>query len=141
MLFRKTGEASPSSTCATGGNTWSTTTLKSTRSVPLRLEQATVATPSSELLLYMVRPIPDACISWIQGHPEFGFGFKALVCHDGVFDARFVGFYTDELFFVSLLPFFVSLTVLIALPCSPITSSADVPGTMMLKTSTRSMTL
>jgi hypothetical protein len=22
--------------------------------------------------------------SWIQGHPEYGFGFKALVCHDGV---------------------------------------------------------
>jgi hypothetical protein len=24
------------------------------------------------------------CDSWIQGHPEYGFGFKALVCHDGV---------------------------------------------------------
>jgi len=23
-------------------------------------------------------------INWIQGHPEFGFNFKALVCHDGV---------------------------------------------------------
>lgn len=23
-------------------------------------------------------------VSWIQGHPEFGFGFKALFCHDGV---------------------------------------------------------
>jgi hypothetical protein len=22
--------------------------------------------------------------SWIQGNPELGFGFKALVCHDGV---------------------------------------------------------
>lgn len=22
--------------------------------------------------------------SWIQSHPEFGFGFKALFCHDGV---------------------------------------------------------
>ena len=22
--------------------------------------------------------------SWIQGHPEYDFGFKALVCHDGV---------------------------------------------------------
>ena len=22
--------------------------------------------------------------SWIQSNPEFGFGFKALVCHDGV---------------------------------------------------------
>ncbi|KAF9267335.1 hypothetical protein L218DRAFT_1074102 [Marasmius fiardii PR-910] len=38
-------------------------------------------------------------INWIQGHPEFGFGFKALVCHDGVFDANYNGFSTDELFF------------------------------------------
>jgi len=38
--------------------------------------------------------------SWIQGHPEFGFEFKALVCHDGVFDATYNGFSTDELFFV-----------------------------------------
>ncbi|THV03894.1 alpha/beta-hydrolase [Dendrothele bispora CBS 962.96] len=38
-------------------------------------------------------------INWIQGHPEFGFGFKALVCHDGVFDTTYNGFSTDELFF------------------------------------------
>ncbi|KXN88269.1 Dipeptidyl-peptidase 5 [Leucoagaricus sp. SymC.cos] len=38
-------------------------------------------------------------INWIQGHPEFGFGFKALVCHDGVFDSAYNGFSTDELFF------------------------------------------
>ncbi|EIM85929.1 alpha/beta-hydrolase [Stereum hirsutum FP-91666 SS1] len=38
-------------------------------------------------------------INWIQGHPEFGFGFKALVCHDGVFDALYNGYSTDELFF------------------------------------------
>ncbi|KAI0041991.1 alpha/beta-hydrolase [Auriscalpium vulgare] len=38
-------------------------------------------------------------INWIQGHPEFGFNFKALVCHDGVFDATYNGFSTDELFF------------------------------------------
>ncbi|KAI0947292.1 hypothetical protein AcW1_007551 [Taiwanofungus camphoratus] len=38
-------------------------------------------------------------INWIQGHPEFGFGFKALVCHDGVFSATYSGFATDELFF------------------------------------------
>ncbi|KIP05181.1 hypothetical protein PHLGIDRAFT_74637 [Phlebiopsis gigantea 11061_1 CR5-6] len=38
-------------------------------------------------------------INWIQGHPEFGFGFKALFCHDGVFDARYNGYSTDELFF------------------------------------------
>ncbi|KAI0789789.1 alpha/beta-hydrolase [Abortiporus biennis] len=38
-------------------------------------------------------------INWIQGHPEFGFGFKALVCHDGAFDVRYTGYVTDELFF------------------------------------------
>ncbi|KAJ7795578.1 hypothetical protein B0H14DRAFT_2918756 [Mycena olivaceomarginata] len=26
-------------------------------------------------------------INWLQGHPEYGFNFKALVCHDGVFDS------------------------------------------------------
>ncbi|KAI0269780.1 alpha/beta-hydrolase [Gloeopeniophorella convolvens] len=44
-------------------------------------------------------------INWIQGHPEFGFNFKALVCHDGVFDATYNGFSTDELFFVSTVHF------------------------------------
>ncbi|OCH92867.1 alpha/beta-hydrolase [Obba rivulosa] len=38
-------------------------------------------------------------INWIQGHPEFGFGFKALVCHDGVFSTTYNGYSTDELFF------------------------------------------
>jgi dipeptidyl aminopeptidase/acylaminoacyl peptidase len=38
-------------------------------------------------------------INWIQGHPEYDFGFKALVCHDGVFDSNYNGFSTDELFF------------------------------------------
>ncbi|KZT11901.1 alpha/beta-hydrolase [Laetiporus sulphureus 93-53] len=38
-------------------------------------------------------------INWIQGHPEYGFGFKALVCHDGVFSATYNGYSTDELFF------------------------------------------
>jgi len=38
-------------------------------------------------------------INWIQGHPEYGFNFKALVCHDGVFDSTYNGFSTDELFF------------------------------------------
>ncbi|KAF8583105.1 alpha/beta-hydrolase [Ramaria rubella] len=38
-------------------------------------------------------------INWIQGHPEFGFGFKALMCHDGVFDTRYNGFSTEELYF------------------------------------------
>ncbi|KAH9941063.1 alpha/beta-hydrolase [Amylocystis lapponica] len=38
-------------------------------------------------------------INYIQGHPEFGFGFKALVCHDGIFSAAYSGYATDELFF------------------------------------------
>ncbi|KAL5512736.1 hypothetical protein ACEPAG_3002 [Sanghuangporus baumii] len=38
-------------------------------------------------------------INWIQGHPEYGFGFKALVTHDGVFDTPYNGFSTDEMFF------------------------------------------
>ncbi|THH14140.1 hypothetical protein EW146_g6161 [Bondarzewia mesenterica] len=35
----------------------------------------------------------------LHGHPEFSFNFKALVCHDGVFDAAYNGYSTDELFF------------------------------------------
>ncbi|KAF8507380.1 Alpha/Beta hydrolase protein [Hysterangium stoloniferum] len=38
-------------------------------------------------------------MNWIQGHPEFGFGFKAIVCHDGVFDTKYNGFSTEELYF------------------------------------------
>ncbi|KAJ7485987.1 Alpha/Beta hydrolase protein [Mycena galericulata] len=38
-------------------------------------------------------------INWIQGHPEYGFNFKALVCHDGVFDSNYNGYTTEELFF------------------------------------------
>ncbi|KDQ62499.1 hypothetical protein JAAARDRAFT_30397 [Jaapia argillacea MUCL 33604] len=38
-------------------------------------------------------------INWIEGHPEYGFGFKALVSHDGVFDSNYNGYSTDELFF------------------------------------------
>ncbi|GBE85069.1 Dipeptidyl-peptidase 5 [Sparassis crispa] len=38
-------------------------------------------------------------INWIQGHPEYGFGFKALLCHDGVFSSAYNGYSTDELFF------------------------------------------
>ncbi|KAJ6585138.1 alpha/beta-hydrolase [Mycena capillaripes] len=38
-------------------------------------------------------------INWIQGHPEFGFNFKALIAHDGVFDSNYNGYTTDELFF------------------------------------------
>lgn len=38
-------------------------------------------------------------INWIQGHPDYGFGFKALFCHDGIFDTRNGGYTTDELYF------------------------------------------
>ncbi|KAF7298860.1 Dipeptidyl-peptidase 5 [Mycena indigotica] len=38
-------------------------------------------------------------INWIQGHPEYGFNFKALVCHDGVFDSVYNGYSTEELYF------------------------------------------
>jgi len=39
-------------------------------------------------------------INWINGHEEeYRFGFKALVCHDGVFDTTYNGLSTDELFF------------------------------------------
>ncbi|KAG2139739.1 alpha beta-hydrolase [Suillus clintonianus] len=37
-------------------------------------------------------------INWIQGNPDFGFGFKALVCHNGVFDSTYSSYATDELF-------------------------------------------
>ncbi|KAI8986222.1 alpha/beta-hydrolase [Trametes punicea] len=38
-------------------------------------------------------------INWIQGHPEYDFKFKALVCHDGALGAQYHGYSTDELFF------------------------------------------
>ncbi|KAH7921310.1 alpha/beta-hydrolase [Leucogyrophana mollusca] len=41
-------------------------------------------------------------INWIQGNPEFGFGFKALVCHDGashVFDSAYDSLSSDALGF------------------------------------------
>ena len=40
--------------------------------------------------------------SWIQGHPEYGFNFEALVCYGGVFDVAYNGYSSDELFFVSI---------------------------------------
>ncbi|KAJ6559070.1 Alpha/Beta hydrolase protein [Mycena vulgaris] len=38
-------------------------------------------------------------INWIQGHPEYNFNFKALVCHDGVFDSSYMGYAADLVFF------------------------------------------
>ena len=76
------------------------------RSIPIvrsRRAPAGVATPSSESYTLRRGRVPSAYLwhSWIQGHPEYGFNFKALVCHDGVFDATYNGYSTDELFFVS----------------------------------------
>lgn len=60
--------------------------LRSIPNVPSPLEPAMVVTLSSKS--YIQTHKDDTCLisllSWIQGHPEFGFGFKALVCHDSV---------------------------------------------------------
>jgi len=37
-------------------------------------------------------------INFLQGHPDYGFNFKALICHSGVFDTRFVAYSIDALF-------------------------------------------
>ncbi len=81
----------------------SASTPKSTLTVQSLRAPAGVATPSSEFSSTYHGCIPSAYLwqSWIQGHPEYGFNFKALVCHDGVFDATYNGYSTDELFFVS----------------------------------------
>ncbi|KAJ6585115.1 Alpha/Beta hydrolase protein [Mycena capillaripes] len=34
-------------------------------------------------------------VNWIQGHPEYGFKFKALVCHDGMFNTISSSYTTD----------------------------------------------
>ncbi|KAJ7189840.1 Alpha/Beta hydrolase protein [Mycena pura] len=38
-------------------------------------------------------------VNWLQGHPEYGFNFKALVGHDGVFDTRYASYTSDVLTF------------------------------------------
>jgi dipeptidyl aminopeptidase/acylaminoacyl peptidase len=38
-------------------------------------------------------------INWIAGHPEMSQRFKTLVCHDGLFDMRGMGYSTEELWF------------------------------------------
>lgn len=37
-------------------------------------------------------------VNWINGHNDH-FGFKALVCHDGVFDTVTTFFSTEEVWF------------------------------------------
>ncbi|KAJ7695681.1 Alpha/Beta hydrolase protein [Mycena rosella] len=41
-------------------------------------------------------------INWIQGHPEYNFNFKALVCHDGVFDSSYSSYTSDVPFLFNL---------------------------------------
>ena len=38
-------------------------------------------------------------INWIAGHPEMSRCFRALVCHDGLFDMRAMAYSTEELWF------------------------------------------
>jgi dipeptidyl aminopeptidase/acylaminoacyl peptidase len=38
-------------------------------------------------------------INWIAGHPEMSHRFRALVCHDGLFDMREMAYATEELWF------------------------------------------
>jgi dipeptidyl aminopeptidase/acylaminoacyl peptidase len=38
-------------------------------------------------------------INWIAGHPEMSSRFKTLICHDGLFDMRGMGYSTEELWF------------------------------------------
>ncbi|KAI0251110.1 Alpha/Beta hydrolase protein, partial [Lactifluus subvellereus] len=38
-------------------------------------------------------------INWIQGHPEYGFNLKALVCLDDAFESTYNGYSTEEFFF------------------------------------------
>ncbi|CAF1072060.1 unnamed protein product [Adineta ricciae] len=38
-------------------------------------------------------------INWIAGHPEMSTRFNTLVCHDGLFDMRGMGYSTEELWF------------------------------------------
>ena len=93
----------PSSIFKKAGNMFSTSTPRSTLIVRSRQAPAGVATLSSESCARRGSVFGCAYLwrSWIQGHPEYGFNFKALVCHDGVFDATYNGYSTDELFFVS----------------------------------------
>jgi dipeptidyl aminopeptidase/acylaminoacyl peptidase len=46
-------------------------------------------------------------VNLIQGHPEWGFGFKGLVSHDGDFDSVFSSYEVDEQTIVRLLVFLV----------------------------------
>ena len=57
---------------------------RSIRTVPSPLVPAMEDTPSSASLRRFLTTTAKAAPSWIQSNPEFGFGFKALICHDGV---------------------------------------------------------
>lgn len=83
--------------------------MLSSQSLPLSLS----LTHTHTILCTLIR----VTFSWIQGNPEFGFGCKALVCHDGVFDATYNGFSTDELFFVRCRWRDLSPVVLLLISC------------------------
>ncbi|KAF9642510.1 hypothetical protein BDM02DRAFT_3133044, partial [Thelephora ganbajun] len=71
---------------------------RSTVTVPPLLVPVTGDTPSSTSLQFLVI-VTKGVPSWIQSNSGFEFGFKALVCHDGVFDSQYDGYSTDEPFF------------------------------------------
>ena len=142
MLSQKTGAANHSSTCEMDGNMCliiiqrfeydqfdyvirRLTSYFCGRSMPTERSQlgpvGEVTLSSMHALMLALFSFIDGCrtpYSWIQGHPEFGFGFKALFCHDGVhdlakylsrfslplslqvFDTSYNGYSTEELFFV-----------------------------------------
>lgn len=101
MPSRKTGEGSHLLTFVRDGNISSTTTLRFspfllqfcgalTWVLQIDKDRAVAAGASyggyaikwvlGRFFATMTKAVP----SWIQSNPEFGFGFKALVCHDGV---------------------------------------------------------
>lgn len=105
MPLRRIGEENRLSTSGMDGNISSTTILRfghgivfsfaslpcpcrSMRIVQLPLERVTEDMPLSMSLRQFHGTATRDVLSWIQSNPEFGFGFKALVCHDGVCSGR-----------------------------------------------------
>ena len=74
---------------------WILFAFRLTLSVLLLLARVGVVMQSSMISLFFVDEcdLTHACTcSWIQGHPEYGFGFKAVVCHDGVCSISLLSF-------------------------------------------------
>ena len=57
---------------------------RSIRTVPSPLARVTEDMQSSMSFHGSIGTVTRDAFSWIQSNPDFGFGFKALVCHDGV---------------------------------------------------------